>query len=45
MATKNDLINYGMFAEGDNSVLFVLYNNQQSYPKLYRVYEDRIEEI
>lgn len=45
IASKNDLINYGVFAEGDNCMLFVLYNKLQSYPKLYRIYEDKIEEI
>lgn len=45
IGTRNNLINYGMFAEGDGGTLFVLYNTLQQYPNLYRINEKGVEEI
>ena len=35
VGTMNQLINYGIFAQGVQGILFVLYNSEQTYPKLY----------
>lgn len=45
IGTMNQLINYGIFAQGVDGILFVLYNKEQAYPKLFRIREDEIINI
>lgn len=42
LGSMNTLINYGIFALGLNSILFILYNKEQDFPKLYRITENEI---
>lgn len=45
VAVINDLIHYGVFARASEGVLFVLYNKNQEYPKLYRIIDSNVIEI
>ena len=45
VAVINDLIHYGVFALGAEGILFVLYNKNQEYPKLYRIIDRNVIEL
>lgn len=43
IGSKNNLMNYGIFANGYDGLLFVLYNNKQTYPNIYKIKGKKIE--